>query len=165
MEMIYDLVTNGLARLNLPLELNFLCIGLCQVILILWFFMHYVHENIVVGIDMWWFPYIIQKIMLFIDFLRHCFQFSKTYKVQCSCSRAEQWLAALLCFGCCSALLRLWLAAAVQFSSQWDAKQPRKKSPHVEISPGMVAGIKCPKNSTRVAFSLGLLHTCCQSRP
>jgi len=30
MEMIYDLVTNGLARLNLPLELNFLCIGLCQ---------------------------------------------------------------------------------------------------------------------------------------
>jgi len=30
MEMIYDLVTNGLARLNLPLELNFLCIELCQ---------------------------------------------------------------------------------------------------------------------------------------
>jgi hypothetical protein len=49
MEMIYDLVTNGLARLNLPLELNFLCIGLCQIILVLWFFMHYVHENIVVG--------------------------------------------------------------------------------------------------------------------
>jgi len=32
MEMIYDLVTNGLARLNLPLELNFLCIELCQII-------------------------------------------------------------------------------------------------------------------------------------
>jgi hypothetical protein len=28
MEMIYDLVTNGLARLNLALELNYLCIGL-----------------------------------------------------------------------------------------------------------------------------------------
>jgi len=61
MEMIYDLVTNGLARLNLPLELNFLCIGLCQKILVLWFFMHYVHENVVVGIDLWWFPYIVQK--------------------------------------------------------------------------------------------------------
>ena len=80
MDLISDLVTNGLVRLNLPLELSFLCIGLCQIILILWFFMHYVHENIVVGIDMWWFPYIIQKIMLFLDFLRHCFQFSKTYR-------------------------------------------------------------------------------------
>ena len=77
---ISDLVTNRLARLDLPLELNFLCIGLCQIILILWFFMHYVHENIVVGIDMWWFPYIIQKLMLFLDFLRHCFQFSKMYQ-------------------------------------------------------------------------------------
>jgi len=80
MDLISDLVINGLARLNLPLELNFLCIGLCQIILVLWFFMHYVHENVVVGIDLWWFPYIIQKILLFLDFLRHCFQFSKTYR-------------------------------------------------------------------------------------
>jgi hypothetical protein len=52
MEMIYDLVTNGLARLNLPLELNFVCIGLCQRILVLRFSMH-VHKNVVVGIDLW----------------------------------------------------------------------------------------------------------------
>jgi hypothetical protein len=30
MDLICDLVMNGLARLNLPLELNFLCIELCQ---------------------------------------------------------------------------------------------------------------------------------------
>ena len=30
MDLISDLVTNGLARLDLPLELNFLCIELCQ---------------------------------------------------------------------------------------------------------------------------------------
>ena len=30
MDLICDLVTNVLARLNLPLELNFLCIELCQ---------------------------------------------------------------------------------------------------------------------------------------
>ena len=30
MDLICDLVTNGLARLNLSLELNFLCIELCQ---------------------------------------------------------------------------------------------------------------------------------------
>jgi len=75
MDLISDLVTNGLARLNLPLELSFLCIGLCQIILVLWFFMHYVHENVVVGIDLWWFPYIIPKIVIYLDFLRHCFQF------------------------------------------------------------------------------------------
>ena len=79
MEMIYDWVTNGLARLNLPLELNFLCIGLCQIILVLWFSMHYVHENIVVGIDLWWFLYIIQNNVIFLDFLRHCFQFCCLY--------------------------------------------------------------------------------------
>ena len=80
MDLISDLVINGLARLNLPLELSFLCIGLCQIILVLWFFMHYVHENVVVGIDLWWFPYIIQKILFFLDFIRHCFQFSKMYQ-------------------------------------------------------------------------------------
>ena len=93
MDLISDLVTNGLPRLNLPLELNFLCIGLCQIILVLWFFMHYVHENVVVGIDLWWFPHIIQKNLFFLDFIRHCFQFSKTYQgsayqaVACNCSR------------------------------------------------------------------------------
>ena len=63
MEMIYDLVTNGLARFNLPLELIFQCIGLCQIILVLWFFMHHVHvhKNNVVDIDLWWFRYIIKK--------------------------------------------------------------------------------------------------------
>ena len=30
MDLISNLVTNGLARLDLPLELNFLCIELCQ---------------------------------------------------------------------------------------------------------------------------------------
>ena len=70
MDLISDLVTIWLARLNLPLELNFQCIELCQIILVLWFFMHYVHENVVVGIDLWWFPYIIQKILFFLDFLR-----------------------------------------------------------------------------------------------
>ena len=79
MDLISDLVTNGLARLNLPLKLSFLCIGLCQIILVLWFFMHYVHENVVVGIDLWWFLYIIQNNVIFLDFLRHCFQFCCLY--------------------------------------------------------------------------------------
>ena len=80
MDLISDLVTNGLARLNLPLELNFLCIELCQknyhsiflmrashvtqlfaLFWFLWFSMHYFHENVVVDISLWWIPHIIQK--------------------------------------------------------------------------------------------------------
>ena len=53
MKIIYDLAENGLAKLNLPLELNFPCIVLCQIIMVLWFSMYHVHENVVVvGIDL-----------------------------------------------------------------------------------------------------------------
>lgn len=53
MKIIYDLAKNGLAKLNLPLELNFPCIVLCQIIMVLWFSMYHVHENVVVvGIDL-----------------------------------------------------------------------------------------------------------------
>jgi len=90
MDLISDLVTNGLARLDLPLELNFLCIELCQKnyhsIFLMWashviqlFILFWscdfpciiFYENVVVDIDMWWIPRIIHKILFFLDFLRH----------------------------------------------------------------------------------------------
>ena len=53
MKIIYDLVKNGLTKLNLPLKLKFSCIVLCQIIMVLWFSMYHVHENVVVvGIDL-----------------------------------------------------------------------------------------------------------------
>jgi len=64
-EMIYDLVTNGLAMLNLPLELNFLCcIGWCQIILAL------ICDDFLI---------LFNKMCFFLDFLRHCFQFCCMY--------------------------------------------------------------------------------------
>ena len=90
MDLISDLVTNGLARLDLPLELNFLCIELCQknyhsiflmrashviqLFVLFWscdFPCIIFYENVVVDIDMWWIPRIIHKILFFLDFLRH----------------------------------------------------------------------------------------------
>ena len=48
MKIIYDLAKNGLAKLNLPLELNFPVMFIIKLI-----FMYHVHENVVVvGIDL-----------------------------------------------------------------------------------------------------------------
>ena len=98
MEMIYDLVTNGLAKLNLPLELNFLCIELCQKNYHSIFLMRASHViqlfvlfwscdfSCIMCMKMLWlalicgdFLILFKKIVTFLDFLRHCFQFCCMY--------------------------------------------------------------------------------------
>jgi len=77
--MIYDLVTNGLVRLNLPLELNFLCIRLSSNFDLVIF-------SCIMCMKILWlasicgdFLILFKKIMFFLVFLRVRFQFYCMY--------------------------------------------------------------------------------------
>lgn len=93
MEMICNLVTNGLARLNLPLELifslhwtmsnNYYSKFLCELLMLL-NYLHYLGLVIFHALFSWkccgWHWYVVTSLYYyFFIFLRHCFQFTKTY--------------------------------------------------------------------------------------
>jgi len=148
MDLISDLVTNGLARLDFPLELKFLCIELCQkkklsfhildagfscysiicIILVLWFSMHYFYENVVVDIDLWWIPRIIHKILFFSWFSKTSLQ---TY---------------------CKADINLWIITSTQRHSglrPTSCERATGKLPHgVDISPRLDGVSSVKKNSS-----------------
>ena len=83
----------------------------------------------------------------FTIFLRHCFQFFNGDK---QLQRNQSALAELL--------LSWVLTMGCQTTTG-------KLPPYLDISLGIVAGIKCPKISTRVVVFPGFIHPCCQSKP
>jgi hypothetical protein len=125
--------------------------------------------KIVVGIDLWWFPYIIQKILFFLDFLRHCFQFCCMYV-----GRSNSQLKKNLCIsGHENVPTHAWLQdwtrtlCLVNFPAP-DTLLPngnRKTTPTRGYLPWEEAGTISPKISTRRANFPGKTFFCCQSRP
>jgi len=184
MEMIYDLVTNGLAKLNLPLELNFLCIGLCQKILVLWFFMHYVHENVVVGIDLWWFPYIVQKncdfswfsktlfsILLHVLWLKYSRSWKRTLRWSMKMLHVLRWKKSVYfrSWKRTLAWLQDWTRTLSLFNfPALDTLLPNgntETTPTRCYLPWEEAGMRSPKISIRSAIFPGKILLCGQSEP
>ena len=87
--------------------------------------------------------------LIFYDFLRYCFQFFNGDKQH---QRNQSTSAELL--------LSWILSPHNGMPNSLTGELP----PHGYL-PRIVAGIRCPKKSSRVALFPGLVHRCCQSKP